>query len=53
MATKIIRATLTFVVEWEDNEIESDPKELLLDLLADQSDAYLMDLIEVEATTHP
>ena len=49
----ITRATLTFVLEWEDDEIENDPKELLLEILADQPDEYLIDLIDVERITTP
>ncbi len=45
------RATLTFILEWENEEgdfFEEDPRPLLLEILADQSDAYLSDLITVE-----
>ena len=47
----ITRATLTFVMEWDDEEVDfmedNDPRPLLLEILADQSDEDLYDLIEV------
>lgn len=43
----MIQATLTFQVEYEDDEIEADPAELLLEILADQPDADLLDCITV------
>ncbi len=46
------RATFTFVMEWEDDEVDfmedNDPRPLLLEILADQSDEDLYDLIKVE-----
>lgn len=47
----MIKATLVFELEYEGAEIEADPKELLLEILADQSDAFLMDCITVETVT--
>ena len=44
----MIKATLIFEIEYEDDEIEADPSEMLLEILADQSDAFLMDCITVE-----
>ena len=43
------RATLTFILEWDEDELELvDPKETLLEILADQPDKDLYDLITVE-----
>ena len=43
------RATLTFILEWEDeDDDDEDPRPQLLEILADQSDAYLSELITVE-----
>ena len=47
----VTRATLTFTLEWPDEEVDfmedNDPRPLLLEILADQSDEDLYDLIEV------
>ena len=47
----ITRATLTFVMEWEDEEVDfmedNDPRPLMLEILADVSDEDLYDMIEV------
>jgi hypothetical protein len=45
-----IKATLVFELEYDEDEVEADPKELLLEILADQSDAYLIDLINITRT---
>jgi hypothetical protein len=42
-----VTATLEFALEWEEEDIESDPSELLLEILADCSDNYLLELIKV------
>lgn len=46
----MITATLTFILEWEEDDIESDPRELLLEILASQPDEALLEMIEVERT---
>lgn len=44
----ITRATLTFILEYETDEIEFDPSEMLLEILADQPDSELLECIVVE-----
>lgn len=46
-----VKATLTYSLEYEEDEIESDPRELLLEILASESDSILIDYITVERTT--
>jgi hypothetical protein len=48
---KVVTATLTYQLEYEDDdEIGSDPSELLLEMLAGEKDAYLLDCITVTRT---
>ncbi len=46
------RATLTFILEWEDEEVDfmedNDPRPLLLEILANISDEDLYDYIRVD-----
>jgi hypothetical protein len=48
------RATLNFVMEWDNDELDiTDPRELLLEILADQPDKDLYNLIVVEDSVDP
>jgi len=44
----MIRATLALVMEYEDEDDIGDPKEMLLEILAETGDDVLMDHITVE-----
>ena len=44
----MIRATLTFVLEYEDEDITGDPAETLLEILAGTRDSDLLECITVE-----
>ena len=49
----MIHAELSFSIEYNDDEVEADPRELLLEILASQSDRDLLGFITVTKDGEP